>query len=324
MVSAQEFEYEQPGRFEIRALDPVQVQLYESGCDQEAGVCDATVNAIIPEPVESGPFPLAILSNGFMLTDDQYESYARHLASYGYITIRWTLAMENALLYPRHRQRGAMVNVLIDWADSQYGNLVDTTAVLVWGHSAGGKSSTLAAAADDRIVGLVGVDPVDCPPPFQVVGPDFPLSALQLRNTRAKSLWLGAQYGPDTDPFGQACAPGECNFPLFHGNATNSWEVEFQNTGHMQFLDNRAGALPALFCKTGPDGKDAIANRVTKALTVAMAEHTIRGRNIDLYTGGYMRQLADQGDVRFDIKGWGKKKGEEKKGEEEKVYDAFW
>lgn len=194
-----------------------------------------------------------------------------------------------------------MVSELIDWADEELAGIVDSRRVMVWGHSSGGKSSTLAIARDERIVGLVGVDPVDCPPPLETVGPEFPTSALLLPGVDAKTLWIGAEYGP-REFFGQACGPAECNFPHFHNNATSSWEVELMATGHMQFLDNRAAELPAMFCVAGPDDKDALANEITKTLSVAMAEHTIKGVDISDYTGAYIADKVAQGLAKSDLK----------------------
>ena len=71
--------------------------------------------------VTRGPFPLAVLTSGFLVDAEQYASYARRLCSWGYVVLQYNkresvgVAGGNAL---DDVVSAAMVKDLIGWAQS--------------------------------------------------------------------------------------------------------------------------------------------------------------------------------------------------------------
>ncbi len=137
----------------------------------------------------------------------------------------------------------------------------------------------IAASTDRRIKGVLGIDAVDCPPPGQSYGTDFPAGVEMLQGTAASYAWIGSEFGPV--PFlGVPCAPAECGFqPYFNRSPSTSWLVEILGAGHNQFLDQRGASD---ICPTG-SAADTSVQDLTNTIAVAWAEKTARGVNIDQY-----------------------------------------
>ncbi|GBG91816.1 hypothetical protein CBR_g53706 [Chara braunii] len=152
------------------------------------------------------------------------------------------------------RNRALVAIALIDWAFNQSQNVTSSPiyqkidpskGVFAAGHSAGGKTSALAAQFDkaQRILGVVGVDPVDCSPPFQ------------------------------------SCAPAECNYQKFYtADRVPSWQVLILKSGHMSFCNGTVG-LPGLACKKGTVSVK-VAIELSSTVLVALAEASIRNADI--------------------------------------------
>ena len=93
---------------------------------------------------------------------------------------------------------------------------VDASRVLAAGHSRGGKVASLAATQDARILGVVGLDPVDAPPPLQMPSDDYPLASARLRalSREVPMVVIGAEFGGRSS-FGMPCAPTQYNYVTF-------------------------------------------------------------------------------------------------------------
>ena len=276
---------------DYRVAGPLQVlrlprlkHIYTS-CSTPADRCTLKISAWVPQGGSSvglkGPFPLAVITSGFLIGSDQYNSYAERLASWGYVVVSYDFSQQ--VLDPTTDiECVKMLLELIDWISTS-GNplskVSDTENVMLIGHSRGGKISTLAAINDTRVKSLFLIDPVD----VTVYTPDDRISypsatvALSAAMTSKASKELpvcvvGAGRGGD-------CAPVESSFDLFYKAARGpAWKAVVEEAGHLQFLDQRAATAMGAFCQAGTSPDDDIKD-VTRLMMVAWAETSVRRRD---------------------------------------------
>lgn len=251
--------------------------------------------------VTRGPFPLAVLTSGFLVDAEQYASYARRLCSWGYVVLQYNkresvgVAGGNAL---DDVVSAAMVKDLIGWAqsdvllgpqidrgdvrgfrgvggafgraaDDEHDDDVRTGGVYLIGHSRGGKISMLDAVEDSRVRAACLLDPVDNTV-YAPLGEGFPSAVAAMRDARGGPpvVVVGGTYGGD-------CAPEGSNYLEFLREASeDSWGVEIR-AGHFQFLDS-AGFVQRAVCEEGV-AADAQVRELSQALMVAHAETVFRG-----------------------------------------------
>jgi hypothetical protein len=262
---------------------------------------DCRVNAVVTAPTGSAegraaPFPVVVISNGFRLPASQYQSYALRLARWGYVVIRWDTTTEDGFI-PRsisHRVLGNMLRALPDELARMPGMAatMDTRRVVFAGHSRGGKLSALAASGNANAVAFMGLDPVDAPPPMTPPGPEYPSGAMALASFRGPSVIVGAALGGVAAPgsFNMPCAPTAANFhTFFTGASAPSTEVSLAQTGHMQFVDDRArcpssplGGTICSLCTSGT-ATDASVRDLSQVLLVALSERATRGVDASAY-----------------------------------------
>lgn len=111
----------------------------------------------------AGPCPVIVLGHGFAQSKARHVNQGRQLATRGFIVL---IPEFNG--FSDHARNGEDMRRCIDWILAQHtapGSIffgaVDTNAIGVSGHSAGGLSAILAAAADPRIRAVSVMDPVD-------------------------------------------------------------------------------------------------------------------------------------------------------------------
>lgn len=238
-------------------------------------------------PQSGGPFPLALLLHGFQLPATQYEGYAEHLASFGYVacTVEYPAGFS-----PNNVANADDVSATIDWAigaSASDGNpltgLVDETRIGVAGHSLGGKVSVLTASRDARVGAVVGLDPVDgamfCDP---MRCPD----ASDSQPLGIPTLYLGEL----TDSAGgfQPCAPAADNYQTFYQSANSpSIEVTIGGANHMSFLDDPSSCgVTCSFCNAAT-ADHSLVLRLAYAYVVSFFERYLRGNTAyDTYLTG--------------------------------------
>ena len=130
---------------------------------------DVKVDAKIHMPVDiylpqgKKPAPVVLLAHGFTQNKKYHANQGRYLAAEGYVVLIPSLQR-----FADHAGHARDLLALLDWATRQnadaasplYGR-VDARRAAACGHSAGGLSALLAAAADERIRVLVLLDAVD-------------------------------------------------------------------------------------------------------------------------------------------------------------------
>jgi hypothetical protein len=239
---------------------------------------------------------VVVISSGFRLPASQYQSYALRLARWGYVVIRWDTTTEDGII-PRsisHRVLGNMLRALPDELARMpaMSATMDTRRVVFAGHSRGGKLSALAASGNTNAVAFMGLDPVDAPPPMTPPGPEYPSGATALASFRGPSVIVGAALGGVAAPgsFNMPCAPTAANFHTFFTSAlAPSTEVSLAQTGHMQFIDDRArcpssplGGTICSLCTSGT-ATDAAARDLSQVMLIALSERATRGADASAY-----------------------------------------
>ena len=261
---------------------------------------DCRINLLVNVPMgsvmgRSAPFPIIVFSNGFQLPAAQYVSYALRAARWGYVVVRWDTTTEGGLI-PRSISHRVLSNMLreipADVARApETMALVDATKVIFAGHSRGGKLSVLAASSNANAIAVVGLDPVDAPPPMTPIGPEYPSAVAALAMVRAGTVFVGSALGgvPAPNAFGMACAPAASNYTTFFNPAmAPSTEVALAQTGHMQFIDDQrscpVGILGSIcsICTAGTT-PDARVRDISQVLLIAAAERAARSADMSAY-----------------------------------------
>lgn len=199
---------------------------------------------------------LVVISPGFQMARTQYASYARHLATWGFVAVLTDYADRG--FFADHDELAADIPAVIDWALDRSELAIDTTKIAALGHSLGGKLSVFAASHDSRIRAVVGWDPVDSNNPSVV--PE-----------RIRMLGVPvAVVGETTNASGgnMPCAPAADNFQQFFNAAAGpALSITVANADHMDWVDDRGCGFCA-FCTDG-SADDEVARTVTRRVDVA-------------------------------------------------------
>ncbi len=200
------------------------------------------------------PRPLVVISPGFQLDREQYTSYARHLATWGFVVVLTDYAGG------AHPALAADVPAVIDWAIAEVALGVDATRIGLAGHSLGGRISVLAAAQDARVGAIVAWDPVDAARPS---------AAPELVTSLTAPL---AVIGETTNASGgvgdRPCAPGAENFAQFYAAAPSpALAVTVANADHMDWVDDPTCFFCG-FCTAGTASNE-VARTVSRRVDVA-------------------------------------------------------
>ncbi|KAK9908726.1 hypothetical protein WJX75_001965 [Coccomyxa subellipsoidea] len=218
------------------------------------------------------PYPLAVISSGFLTSASSYLSYARRLASWGYTVVMYD-KVESATEPLDDRLCVELIREIIDWAriDPIVSQLADTDTTYLCGHSRGGKVSALAAVVDPRVKAVCLLDPVDVTV-YTPQGPDFPSAVAAVRHmSRGIPLAvIGSGRAGD-------CVPKDSNYRrYFNACQGPAWEVVLASAGHFQFLDEQS-MLQRAVCAVGPVDDQSV-RKVAQTVMVAWGEIMVKGR----------------------------------------------
>jgi dienelactone hydrolase len=174
------------------------------------------------QPVNSRAFaPAIVFLPGRMAPDDQYESYARALASRGFIVAvhGWYS------LFTSDTELAHDASVLAGWLVRTH--RVDPKKIGVAGHSMGGKDAVLAAGLYGVFASVVAIDPDDNGKVSVVHG--------LLAWVRAPLLLIGAEVAWRAS---SVCAPKATNYRRFFERAPpGTIELTLRDADHVQMLD---------------------------------------------------------------------------------------
>lgn len=166
--------------------------------------------------------PAIVFLPGLMAPDDQYESYARALASRGFIVaVRGWYSMFTTDIELAHD-----ANLIADWLISTQN--IDPKKIGVAGHSMGGKDAMLAASRYGVFASVVAIDPDD----------NGKLSVAHgglISLMRAPLLLIGAEVAWQAS---SVCAPKENNYQrFFEQSPPGTIELTLRDADHVQMLD---------------------------------------------------------------------------------------
>ncbi len=252
---------------------------------------------------EAGPYPVVVIAHGFQLPVTQYTSYAKRLASHGYVAL--TADFQAGFIGTDHVANAKQVLGGIDWAaqEPKLAGVADTNNVGLTGHSLGGKLSVHGAILDNRVRASITLDPVDgsmmcnaekCPDISNMLPTDIPLG------------FLGETLDTMAGGFGQACAPAADNFLTFYAKATApALAVTVNGANHMSFLDDAAGCgFVCGACKMATLD-NAVVNALSRAYVVAFYGRYLKDNaGYDTYlTGAKAKQrYVDMGLISIQTK----------------------
>lgn len=250
--------------------------------------------------------PLVILLPGFGANYGDYEAYATHLASHGYVVIGMNYVETSSdSTIANHDHKAQQVIDAIDYAlyTSSIGEQIDSNKIAAMGHSLGGKLAFYAAALDARIKAVVAMDPVNAGGPPCPISPstcaNYPVAANPnrghigvVKDIQAASLIFRSNPDALTNP------EAEFNASYFfygsdgagtNGTPAPSFFINMAYTPHAYYMPTFISVAPAL----------------VKRFSLAWLETVFDGTDYSLYFTGAKMQ-ADLQAVRvvsYDSRG---------------------
>lgn len=200
--------------------------------------------------------PLVIVSPGFQMQRTQYASYARHLATWGFVVVLVDYAESGFFL--DHAKLARDVPAVIDWALAQTALAIDPQRIATAGHSLGGKISVFAASLEPRIRAVVAWDPVDSSNP-SVVPEKMTSLAIPIAVVGETTNGSGG---------GMPCAPAADNFQqFFAASPSPALAITVAGADHMDWVDDPSCGFCG-FCAPGAASPE-LARTVSRRLDVA-------------------------------------------------------
>ena len=228
--------------------------------ESTASIPGASTGRTLPATVYAtsapGPHALVVVSPGFQMSRMQYASYAKHLATWGFVAVLTDYA--DTGFFADHAKLAADVPAVVDWAIAQQPLAIDTARIATAGHSLGGRISVFAATLDPRIHAVVGWDPVDANSPSIV--PE------KMGGVTAAIAVVGETTNAAGG--GMPCAPAAENFQQFYAASPSpAMQITVNGADHMDWVDDPSCGFCG-FCTAGTASPD-LSRTVTRRLNVA-------------------------------------------------------
>ncbi len=234
-----------------------------------AGIDLGRVSVVLyrPEHLETRA-PAVVFLPGLMAPEKQYESYARDLASRGFVVaVRGgygPFMSEPALKHD--------ASFIAEWLVSS--GLADAARIGVAGHSRGAKDAVWAAAEDSRFHAVVALEPDDQGSVSVVRGPLVKLKA-PLMLIGAEVAWRGWQI----------CCPREHNYQRFFERApAGTVEITLRNADHVQVMDDPDFPGQQI-CRVGTANSFTVRTIARRALVSFFSEHLANAPHVQLALG---------------------------------------
>ena len=239
----------------------------------ETGFFDTDIPLTIYVPDGDGPFPVVVFMHGHQLGPNDYDSYGKHLATWGYLVVMPSMP-DSMIGGASHVEMAEFTVAILDWIDEiaasgTWQGKVDPTKLALAGHSMGGKISMLASTKDKRPLAVFGIDPVDDGVPMGSAA-DYPSVTPELMGNITIPLGLlGETTNATCDgTWCQPCAPGDENFQQYYEHATSAAiQIEIVGANHMSFLDNPDCGFVCSLCDDGTDDTDTTRMLTQRYLT---------------------------------------------------------
>jgi dienelactone hydrolase len=184
---------------------------------------EGSLSVVLYRPEQpSHPLPAVVFLPGYLAPEDEYESYARALASRGFL-----VAVHGDVDPWASNLRGAEdARSIADWLIAEQG--ADPARIGVAGHSMGGKDAILAALDDRRFRAVVAIDPDDRGEPSVIFG--------SLPALTAPLLLIGAELGSNA---ASICADRGYDYRrFFERSPAGTTELTLVGADHVQVMDD--------------------------------------------------------------------------------------
>jgi dienelactone hydrolase len=210
----------------------------------------------------SGRLPGVVFLPGRFAPEDQYESYARALASHGMV-----VAVRGR--YSWFYTDDALTHDAIDLGDwMRARDDVDPARVAVAGHSMGGRDAIRAASTDPRFTAVVAIDPGTIE--------YLPHATDVLGNLRAPLLLIGADQAMHALEF---CGREGTNYAAYFAHApVGTLQLELHGADHVQVMD-RPDDLGYSVCRCGSADSTSVRN-VARSTLVQFLRAKLQGERV--------------------------------------------
>jgi dienelactone hydrolase len=209
--------------------------------------------------------PAVVFLPGRFAPEEQYESYARLLATRGYVVV---VRGRYSWFHPDQRLADESVALARWLASLPY---VDGTRIGIAGHSMGGRDAIVAAVGSELFRAVVSIDPggaASVPVIDHVIG-----------KLRAPLLLIGAELAWKG---WQICAPRETNYQKYFERApTGTVELTLLGADHVQLMDD-PDAFGQFICRVGTADSRRVREHARRATLQFFDEHLRGAPHVEL------------------------------------------
>ena len=234
-----------------------------------------------PQPNPLGvkpPYPLLIFYNGFQMRASFYDRIVKRAASWGYVVMQYNLQLFSM---PPAALEAQAYAPLVDWVKTQAANtksplygLVDTSQVVVGGHSRGGKLAALVLGGNKDVTSGWLLDPIDASQ-YAPISKENPSGAEAIRKS-------GKSVGISAAGVKSGCNPPEGNYTFFfEAGAPGSWLEFIPKASHASVSDAgiALNAVQDMLCGKGGVNRATIAE-LSATPMLAWFYKTLHNNNI--------------------------------------------